>query len=140
MKNSRTLAFGLICLFLTAATFAQEKILKTVSLKFDEKSKETVLIKLDSFSPLKISSDKAEVILAQDEKGNRLEGVVLRLPQGFPIKLRNGYWFNAQTQCWIYGSFVYETTLGITLFYPAPPHVQEVMRVCAPLGQLYARP
>lgn len=140
MKNSKTFAFGLICLLLTAATYAQEKIQKTVSLRFDEKSKETVLIELESFGPLKIKSDRAEVISAVDAKGNKVEGVVLRLNSAFPIKLKNGYWFNVQTQCWIYGSYVYETSLGITLFYPASPQVQAVMNVCAPSGQIYVRP
>lgn len=141
MKNSKTkFVILLMSLSLSAASaFAQGKLLKDVSLAFQAGSTQKTLIKLDSFSPLKITSVQVSAIQAVDKSGKKIEGVVWNTADA-RNPTRSGYWFNSSTQCWIWGTYEILPGVDRVIFYPGTASEQAAHNVCAPLGEYYCKP
>ena len=90
-----------------------------------------------TFNPLVIENDDVKIIRVKTDKGE-FDGIISIKDFESRIIETSGYIFNNHTQCFMYGTHIYNTETGERTFLFALPQVQSFMNVCAPPGEMYA--
>ena len=125
----------------------QQKIVNTVSLKFKNpnigfgrESDSIILVDVivESTSPLRVVSNKVQVVSGNDENETFAEGLVLINMTGREVT-RSGYIFNNASQCWVWGRWITNTVTGQTDFQFGTASEQAYHNICAPRGSYYAK-